>query len=498
MKPTIKSVALTTALRAHPERELFIRVLFPISLIIALLAGLPGHALAKDRSEVSAPFSQTGADDNARGKAHFRVGGDDSSLRLKLRGLDPSTHHSLKIGGMTVDDDLISNRQGRINRRLDDISPDPRGMELEIHDVDHDEDVLRISTFSGTGEPGNTVVLERNTLQATDIARANSPRAKGHSVFRERANGRMTFKVEVEHLTPGTVLELFVGSISRGTITVGNLGKGEIKFDTNADDSDELPLDFDPRGATIELRQGADTWFSGTTENQAACTPEIREAEIPRTADGTVLAPNGQATAQLKTQADCDRNFEVELEDVPVGVYELWVGGVKRGDITVVDIGAGRTKGEIEFEAEDDDADELPLDFDVLGQSIEIKQGATTLFQEPSFAPTAVSAACPFEETQMSLANVGPDADAKGTARLRTQEDCDKNFRVEVENLADGTYDLLMGGTDRGDITVAIGKGEIEFETNPEASELPLTFEVAGNLIEVKQGATVFLNGTIP
>ena len=303
-------------------------------------------------------------------------------------------------------------------------------------------------------------------------------------------------------MTPGVQLAVFgvVNGVSQeiGTISVGSLGRGQIKFDTNTpDDPDELPFPngFDPAGL-IEIRLAGVTLFSGPGIAQAACTPEVRRMEIPP-ATGAVLPAGAEAEGELKTEDDCELEFEVELRNVADGSYDVFVGGELaehlRGTIQVI---AGR--GEIEFEADPDDVDETLFNFDVEGQPIFIKQGGTTLSTTPSFNPVAVATACPFDETQIALENAGADADAKGTARLRTQEDCDENFRVQVENLADGSYDLFVGGVSRGTITVVGGRGEIEFETpTQEAGELPLNFTVAGQLIEIKQGGVTFLQGRI-
>lgn len=73
------------------------------------------------------------------------------------------------------------------------------------------------------------------------------------------------------------------------------------------------------------------------------------------------------------------RKFSVEIEDAPIGAYDLLVAGVPRGVIQVVNNG-GDVEGEIEF-SNDDDGDELPLNFDVLGQVISIAQGGVALFR---------------------------------------------------------------------------------------------------------------------
>ena len=75
--------------------------------------------------------------------------------------------------------------------------------------------------------------------------------------------------------------------------------------------------------------------------------------------------------------------FEVDLDNVPEGNYALVVDGVNRGTIRVYteyEHGQTETEGEIEFSEYPDDADEILLDFEVRGATIEIFEGETLIF----------------------------------------------------------------------------------------------------------------------
>jgi hypothetical protein len=189
-------------------------------------------------------------------------------------------------------------------------------------------------------------------------------------------------------------------------------------------------------------------------------------------------------------------DFDVEIEDLPSGTYDLFVDMLDRGDIVV-----SGGEGEIEFSDGGDDPDELPLTFDPYGALVEVKQGATVILTGSAIGGGGGGGGnvCSDEELRLDLENVGPDGDAKGDARHRVLDDCDRDFRVEIEDLPDGSYDLFVGGIDRGDIQVAEvageHQGEIEYHTDPsEVGKVLLTFDPRGQLIEVKQGATVFLS----
>jgi len=61
-------------------------------------------------------------------------------------------------------------------------------------------------------------------------------------------------------------------------------------------------------------------------------------------------------------------------------------------------------------------------------------------------------------------------------------------FSVEVEDLADGNYRIIVGSTDRGPLIVNMGIGETEFRSPVEAGKVLLTFDPRGELVEVHDG----------
>ena len=77
---------------------------------------------------------------------------------------------------------------------------------------------------------------------------------------------------------------------------------------------------------------------------------------------------------------------------MPVGSYDLFVGGVFRASISVVDNGT-EIEGEIEFDSDPDDPGEILLDFDPDGATIEILQGAAVFFSDTFTAASGGPAA---------------------------------------------------------------------------------------------------------
>jgi hypothetical protein len=141
----------------------------------------------------------------------------------------------------------------------------------------------------------------------------------------------------------------------------------------------ELPLRFDPRGQTIEIISPAGIFFSHLLGNGSVGTPGTVtpfRTEVPLINSGAT--PAATAKAELKQNENGERSFEVEVEDLPVGTYELLVAGTVRAEFDVVAIDQG-TRAKVQFDTEAK-AGKLVLDFEVAGQEIAIRQGATTLF----------------------------------------------------------------------------------------------------------------------
>lgn len=332
--------------------------------------------------------------------------------------------------------------------------------------------------------------------------------------LRTRDDCRRDFRVEIEDVAPGSY-SLFVSGVLRGQIVAAadpltGVVEGELEFKTRPDDPGELLLDFEPSGATVEVRQAGSVLFSGVFDaalpgttggagpgGSGSCSEEeIRQAMAP-----TAQAPGADGDARFRTRDSCRQDFRVEAEDVPVGVYTLRVGGVNRGSFNVVVVPGG-TEGEIEFDTNLDEIGELPLDFDPRGQTVEVLNAAGAVVLSTALGGTGGGAgvgsiACQENELRRLLLNAGVAPLGKADARHRVRDDCRRDFRVEVEDVATGSYRLRVAGVDRGPITVVSvaggTEGEIEFDTHPdEAGERLLDFDPRGALVEVVQGGTVF------
>lgn len=350
--------------------------------------------------------------------------------------------------------------------------------------------------------------------------------ASGDADF-ELNSSEVEFDVEIEDVPVGAY-ELQVGGVTRGTIEVvetANGPEGEIEFGSPPD-ADEVLLDFDPRGQAIDVLDNGVVILTNVAPEigdppgtgTGGTPPAFGDSEIE--IDLANLGVYPLADADAKFEQEPNRvDFDVEVEDVPVGNYTLFVGGVERGTIEVVTLEDDSTEGELEFRYPAE-AGKLPLDFDPRGETIEVAEGATTLFSSvfPVDGPPDDDGddgdddgddgdggddGGTESEIREDLDNTGIFPAGSGEARWEQDDDGDIDFDVEIEDVPVGGYTLRVGGVARGTIQVADTgddiEGEIEFgDPVDEVGELPLDFDPRGQLIEVLEGETVIFTVDFP
>ncbi len=183
--------------------------------------------------------------------------------------------------------------------------------------------------------------------------------------------------------------------------------------------------------------------------------------------------------------------FELEVERATPGTYNVLVDGVNVGQLVVNDLGKGKLKLK-----SDPDVDEvaLPANFP------NVSEGSTILVQgllQGTFgAPTSGIAGGDGDESEAEfLADLTGATSATGIAKFQVQIDSnvEKEFEVEVEDAADGTYNVLVGNVLIGTITVTDGEGKVEFSTDPDLDQLTLPI----GFPEITAGMTVEIVGLV-
>ena len=354
---------------------------------------------------------------------------------------------------------------------------------------------------------------------------------------------RVEFEVEIEDVPEGDY-ELHVGGVLRATITVvmtDSGPEGEVEFRSPVEPG-KLLLDFEPLGEVVEIIQNGTVILEGIVEPASSGAPgnpgtpgggsappfgEDEEIEVDFNNDG--LYPSGSGDAEYEQRPN-RVEFDVEIEDVPVGEYALFVDGIQRGVIQVQFLDDD-TEGELEFR-NPPEAGKLPLDFDPRGTLIEIFEGNARVFHVdfptegtgddddgpgddddgpgddddgpgddddgPGDDGDGTSA-----EITVDLSNAGVYPDGEGEARWERDDDGEIDFDVEIEDVPTGDYTLRVGGVVRGTLTVTEDdgdtEGEIEFGSpTDDPDELPLDFDPRGQLIEILEGDTLIFSATLP
>jgi hypothetical protein len=465
-----------------------------ITLILAALTGF-----AKEQSSCSSPFANPGFEPAAAGSVKGAFKATGAKLDVKLTGLTPTNAYQLVVGGV-AQADFVAGTSGKAKLKFQNkagkpatLDFDPRGKSFAIV---AGTNVVLATVYSGPGESEGSAAYEETALTPTALA----PGGSGRAVFREKA-GQQEFEVELEDAPPG-VYDLLVDGLPRTSLTVAADGTAGVKFASSADPG-EIPLDFDPRGKGVDVVQGTNIFFTSTLIAQipglTSCTPTGSVVTLASTG----LNTNASAHATSRVDADCDRTFEVEAEDLPAGDYDLFVAGVARGVLVIESIGGGQTEGKLEFSSDPDEQGKSLLDFDVTDQLLEIRQGTNVFFSSTLTGGTnAPPPACVTEETEVTLFNTDFDPDGKGKARWRQQDDCRQIFRVEIQDVALGAYKIHVDGDEKGSITVVNingeNVGEIEFDTDPQGNDYELLFDPRGKLIEIEKNGDIYLSRVFP
>ncbi|MGI9431940.1 MAG: hypothetical protein ACR2PQ_06990 [Myxococcota bacterium] len=489
-------------------------------LLIAALGAATGlatvaQAAHADSSRITSSLDATSVSPTSEGRIKLRFKEKRSRLKVNVRNLAPTSSYTLRVGDQpwaTFD----TNRKGRAKLRFGSpakkreiaLPGDPRGSTVSVHNGS--DDVLE-TVLSGSGESDDSRVREETLLSPTAFSTGGRARVR----FERRDDGELRFDVDLENVAPGEY-RVVVGGIERGVLVTNALGHGEIEWRTDSDDRDHLPLDFDPRGEIVDVLNAAgEIVFTGDTEGQLPGVNECGFQEVETALSPSAAAGLGSGRARLRIRDDCRRDFNVEIEDVPTGPYDLFVDGVLRGTIDVVDL-PGQTEGEIEFDTEVDDPGEIFLDFDPSGAALEVRQGDTSFFtgtvgtldgsgsggggnddDGDDNDPPPGSCNGPVE-IEVPLINAGLFPGGRAEARFRSRDQCRTDFQVEIEDVPAGAYELFVGGVLRGVITVAGGEGEIEFDDEPEAGELPIDFDPRGLEVRVESGGAVAFERLFP
>lgn len=375
---------------------------------------------------------------------------------------------------------------------------DPRG---QVLDVVQDTNLM----FSGSMQAHipNVNVASPSVQEAFIASTGADPDGTARARLRVEADARRVFAVELEDVPEGAY-EFLADGVLQGSIEVSvHSGgtEGEIEFSSRPDDGgDELPLTFDPTNTTFTVQRTSVVYFQGTVTFASAGGTNDAPTLMEEPLTSTGLDPDASGDAKFEIDDQGRHKFSVEIENVAVGTYQLWVGGVQRGSISA-QLSSNEVVGEIEF-SNPRDTGELLLGFDPRGQLIEVKSAAGTFFSHLFGLPDTNSVVVLPLRIELPLFNTGFAPSASADMTFKRDDRGRRSFQIEIEDAPLGSYDLLVGGSQRASISVvatASGThGEVEFEDEPDGGSLPLDFDPLGQDIALKHSGDIYFERTLP
>jgi hypothetical protein len=293
------------------------------------------------------------------GHVQFLLDTTGRSAFFELNGLLPDTDYSVMMDGVVVAT-LSTDPSGHTaeNQPVLTSAFDPRSHRLAIVDPDGVE-VLELPPPS---DP---------RYASAEVAPLSSFGAGGGSVRTAWLGGVESVSVELDGVDAGSYDVLADGMIQGSIDTVD--GHGQLV---------ESPPSFDPETAMIEVQRGGVDYYAGGSRASIEGIDWCLRGSVEQPLDALT---GGLGWASLTTRASCDRRFEILIEDVPMGDYDVVVGGVVEGVLTVGEDQFGATSGSALFTTNESSG--LPLDFDPVGQPIEIEQDGVVYFSIAAYSP---------------------------------------------------------------------------------------------------------------
>jgi hypothetical protein len=340
---------------------------------------------------VNVQFERTAIESNASGEIILKMNLNRSYLWLRVHQLEPAHEYLLLADGterarFTTDpsgEGVLWMRYPVSNGRPE-LDFDPRGKRISVSDGGAER---LAAVVSGPGEPFSAVVEETADIPPTDPNEVGTVTGR----YRTLPVGCRVWNVALQDVASGTYQVVVDGS-TVGEIEADGGGKATLRFYTVSawgvclefmNDSAEgpgagnrvlAPLDFEPRGAQVQVIGGGEVVFAGPMRAevalpQAALCPEV---DIAVPLQSAYWFGAGDASMSSKDEV-CNHEFRVVARAVPAANYELWVAGSKVGIVPVRNW-EDESRGEVRFDSEPDEPDELPLDFDPRGQLVEVRR----------------------------------------------------------------------------------------------------------------------------
>lgn len=203
--------------------------------------------------------------------------------------------------------------------------------------------------------------------------------------------------------------------------------------------------------------------------------------------DPGAAEPGASAEFRMKLQSPRS-DIRLRAEGLlPGGGYVLWIDGVPAADLEADEDGEIRARLKTK-------KNETPLVSDAVEIEVAVVSGSTAVLST-LISGTAVPPALRLDE-RTDLARAAA-VTGKARARLVHRADGRVRFKVSVEGVTPGAYDVAIDGVSRGTLTVpAGGFAEIRFASGgDDPADLPLDFPVRGLQVDLSLGGITQFSG---
>lgn len=279
-------------------------------------------------------------------------------------------------------------------------------------------------------------------------------------------------------------------------------GDGRKNADADEDDTDgdgrrnDDAEEHDDDGDGTEDRYDDDDDNDGVDDiEEPGHAGDEDEAEVELKLTRLAAAPGGsEAKAKFRRLATGTARFKVDVDDLLAGNYELFVGGMPRGQIVLSEDGGGDRV----FKTTPS-GDAVLLDFEVAGQPVVIRRDGQDYFSGimPTVPESTKIGGSGSRAVELAAAGSAP-AGAEAKAELEFGSNGPVKLQVELEDFPAGDYKLIVTDVLRGTIAISGDSGVLTFKINPGGSDLPLDFSTVGQSIIISEGSTVLFSGVLP
>lgn len=202
------------------------------------------------------------------------------------------------------------------------------------------------------------------------------------------------------------------------------------------------------------------------------------------------LAPafgGGNGASGVATHIDKGKReqFEVEVTGLSMGIYDLYVGGGKVGEIDVLpDI--GQTEGEIRFDTKRKKG-ALRLNFDPRGKTIEVRNTFNVLLSGVLPAGSGGGSDPQYSNYGDTIQSAAPGTGRRPTGTLKIRSSKNEAWmRFEFNRLVLEPHTITANGvTIAGFSPFPGGMRSVQFSTSPSNDDFTLDFDPAGVIYEV-------------